>query len=218
MLRTVHAILYIALTLLAAAVARKDLRHLPLAIALAALAIPDLVRPVLIGIDSGAPRPFHGLARLAFHIDEAIVLSWPLIMLACALHYFVGGRAWRWALVGWIAAVCLCFIYPYFSGQRLVYVYGVVGIAALVASWGCIVSGVLFRAALRPTLAHLVVILYAATDVGTWLLLFVQGIIRDWPLVLIANVLLLVACVVAHVRWLFMEGRRRDTPSTAAAQ
>src|SRR5262249_55026376 len=92
--------------------------------------------------------------------------------------------------------------YPFVSHDRLMTLYRTAAVAALVGSWGCILWGIFRSSDLAPGISHLVLILYAATDVVLNLVPYARGFGADWPLVQIANLLLLAACIVAHVLWL----------------
>ena len=81
-----------------------------------------------------APRPFHGLARVAFHLDEAVALSWYAFFLAVCLAVFVG-RGARGALVGWLLACLLFLDYPRVTGALLVDAYLVAAIGTGIAAW-----------------------------------------------------------------------------------
>src|SRR5207248_2851551 len=119
------------------------------------------------------------------------------------------GRGARFAIVAWAALSLACLYYPRVSGPLLVDVYLAAAIASAIVAWGCILYGVFFRRGLEPGLPHLVLILYATTDVATYLFSYLEGFVKNWPFVRLGNMLLLLACIVAHVVWLARHRRLR---------
>ena len=55
---------------------------------------------------------------------------------------------------------------------------------------------------IQPGLAHLVLILFACSDVVLNLVPYARGFLSEWPLVRLVNVLLLATCIAAHLVWL----------------
>lgn len=210
MLRVAFTVVYGVLAILAVLTARRDRAHRPVAAYVAWMFLSELVRWAgLIHLYRDAPRPLHGVARLAFHVDEAIALSWSGFFVAACLAVFVG-RGVRYAFVGWLAIVGLvCVWYPRLSGPSLVNVYLATSALSTVVAWSCIVYGVFFRRDLRPGLGALVLILYAATDVAIYLFNYVRGFLQNWPFANLAGMLMLTAAIVAHVVWLARHRRLR---------
>jgi hypothetical protein len=86
-------------------------------------------------------HPFTGLARVAFHVDEAIGLSAPTAMAIASLVIF--GRRWVAILPGliWLSAVgYLATHYPAIRGEALRLVYLGAELAGLAISVAAIVT------------------------------------------------------------------------------
>lgn len=201
MLGDPHLLAYAVLAVLAGIVAVRNRQHRPTAAFIGWMLASDIVRPVLTRVYESAPRPLHGSARFAFHVDESIALSWYGLFVATCLVTFVG-RGARHAIAVWILLSAACLFYPFVSGRILVNLYLATAITSAVAAWACILYGMFVRRDLDPGLPHLVLILYATTDVGTYLFSYLEGFAENWPFVRLANLFLLLACIVAHVVWL----------------
>ena len=210
MLLDAHLVAYGVLAVLAVVVATRYRMHRPVAAYIGWMFAAENVRFGLMHAYQGAPRPFHGLARVAFHLDEGVALSWYAFFIAGCLIVFVG-RGARWAFVAWALLWSACLYYPRVSGQVLVEIYHLTAIASMIASWACIAYGVFFRRDLAPGLPHLILIFYASTDVATYLFSLLEGFVKNWPIIRIANMLLLVACIATHIAWLARHRRLRTT-------
>lgn len=94
----------------------------------------DLLRPL------DAP-PLAGVARVAFHVDEALFMVWAFGLAATTLAVFVG-RAWALLpALAWVAtAAYLSTHYPEIRGQSLRDVYAAAEIAALCVAVGALVT------------------------------------------------------------------------------
>jgi hypothetical protein len=125
-----------------------------------------LIRPL------GSP-PFTGAARVAFHVDEAIELSWAAGLAALAIIVFAG-RRFAGVAIGllWVATVAyLATHYPEIRGDALREVYLAVELAALAVAAGSIVSWTWRRE--PPTPARISVLAICLTDgitllAGAW--------------------------------------------------
>jgi hypothetical protein len=207
-----HLCLSASLACLAWAVARRDAEHRWVAAFVTWMLFTDLARRLLIHLRQGAPKPYTGLARVEFHADQLLVLSWSFLFAALCLHMFARRRPWP-ALGGWALTFLVCLDYPNVSGPVLGALYRGVSLVALVVCWAAILWGMTRRRELEPTLAHLIVMLYAVTDVVLNLVPFAGGYFSSWPLVRIANLMLLSGCTAAHV-WFLV---RRRAAATAPA-
>lgn len=88
----------------------------------------------------GEPKPYVGLARLAYHAEQALVLGWPAALVAVALVAFLRRRWWL-AVPPWAVAVAaVAYAYPWLRLERL-------GVAYAAWSWLCcgVVAGIAWR-------------------------------------------------------------------------
>ncbi len=192
-----HHALYLALAAVAWAWTRREPSHRPFAALVSWLAVANLARVGLAALKEGADRPYTGFARVVFHADQAIFLSFSFLFVAAVVHYFL--RRGPWLVVGaWAATYAICLNYPTVSRDVLIALYRTVGVGCVLATWACIFWGIARRADLQPALAHLVLILYAVVDVVTNLVPMARDYLGNWDVVRFANILLLVACVVLH--------------------
>jgi hypothetical protein len=195
--REVH---YIAMALVAVAawtVSATRRSHLAFASYAAWMFAMDLVRIGLAAKRRGLVHPLTGVARAAFHAEQAIVVSWSLFFLACCMHYF----AKRGALVPialWLV-VSLALIVAYPSGARAFSVLYTTRIYYVVTalSWAVILYGVVSRTA-RVELAHVMILIYAAVDVVVIAVPLANAEMSNWPIVRAANTLGAVGMLVAH--------------------
>ena len=199
---------YAALCALAWVVTHRQRAHLGCATYLTFMAGGELVRPVLSHVYRGTPKPYAGWARLAFHADYAITLGWQLFFLACCVHYFTRkSPALVFAL--WGGTWCAFVIgHGRMSPGLIASVYFAVWAVSIVGGWACIAWGLFRGAHMAPNLAHLVLILFAASDVGTILLRLVVGLRENWDIARIAGYFVTIAGIVAHAGWLMFDRRR----------
>jgi hypothetical protein len=73
----------------------------------------------------GESKPYVGIARLAYHAEQALVLGWPAALLAVALVAFLRRRAWPVAVPWALAVVAVAWAYPWLRLERLGYAYAV---------------------------------------------------------------------------------------------
>ncbi|MBI2898468.1 MAG: hypothetical protein HYY06_33260 [Deltaproteobacteria bacterium] len=199
--RDLHFILYPILALLAWLVARHQREHRPLALFVSWMVAADWVRVVLNGVRADEPRPLVGIARVAYHLDQLVVLSWSFAFMAVALRYFTK-RPPAFALVGLAVTWLITLNYPLVSGEFLLWILRLAGICATVVAWTCILAAIFRRRDLQPTLAHLVVILYSVTDFVLYLVPWMGDVGRTWPIVNLISVVQLTVFCAAHGFWL----------------
>jgi hypothetical protein len=193
----IHYVLNLALAALAWAWARRDPSHRVFAWLVAWYAGGDLARIGLAALREDAPRPYRGFARLVFHLDQALFLSWSFLFVAVAAHYFLRSRPWI-VLGAWIATFAICLDYPTVSREVLIALYRTVGLGCVVATWGCIGWAIAKRAEIQPRLAHLMLILYGVVDVVTNLVPMARDYLGNWEVTRFANFMLLGAGVALH--------------------
>jgi hypothetical protein len=211
-LRGINFGLYALLSLLAWLVARRDHTHGRFAGYVTWMAVGNALRIALLDARDGAPKPYTGVARFLFHVDQALVLSWSAFFVALCIHHFAARRIWP-AFVGWAAAMAVCLDYPAVSKDTLAALYRAAALITLLASWGCIAWGILRRRSFEPRLTHLTLILFATTDVALFLVPYARGLVANWPLVQLATVLMLASCCAVHLWWL----RRWDETAEMSA-
>ena len=200
-LRVAGYALYILLAVLAWCVARSRPAHRWLAAYITWMAAADWIRLGIRGALDAAPRPLTGWPQVLLHVDDLFVFSWSFLFLACCLHYFV--RRARWAAIGaWAATWAITLNSQIVTGEVVGWIFRLVSLGCLAASWACIVWGMLRGSKIQPGLAHLVLLLYASADVVLNLIPHAHGFLEGWPLMRLVNVLLLTTCIVAHVVWL----------------
>ncbi|MBI4702691.1 MAG: hypothetical protein HY744_16335 [Deltaproteobacteria bacterium] len=210
--RIAHHVLAVLLVAVAWLVWRRRRDHLALALYLTFMSAGDFVRLCYLPHLRSAPRPYAGWHLLLSHADVLLVLGWSFLFAACMVHYFLGRRPT--AIYGAYGAIWLiCLNYPLVSGDVYAWVLRAVSLGCLLLSWACIGYAVLRRAALRPGLAHLVLMLYAANDVVLNLIPWAKGFFGYWYLVRYSNVVLYAACCGAHLY--VLAARRHAAPVEA---
>jgi len=205
-LRLALAVLAWLLALSAWLVARRDRRHRWLALYLSWLPASDLLRAFVLEPLRGGLRPYAGVARVAWHADQLVVLSWSFAFVALCLHHFAARRptlGWATGAFAWL----LCLSYPLVTNDVLGWVYRAAGLWCLAVSWACILWGMARRRDLEAGLTHLSLMLLAAVDVALNLVPFARDYFGDWPLVRWANLALRAVLLAAHLVWL---ARRRE--------
>jgi hypothetical protein len=205
-LRTATFVLSGAVAILAWLAYRRRDHYGPMAAYLVWMAGSDWLRVGLRVLLDGADRPFEGLARVSFHADQLVVLSWSFLFLACCVHYFVGKKIWP-VLGVWGAVWLVCLNYPFVSGSTLERLYLGVTLGTLLVSWAVIAWGVV-RTRKAASLPHLILILGACADGVLNIMPYVRGLVTSWPLARMVTVMLLSAWVAIHAIWLV---RRRGT-------
>lgn len=96
--------------------------------------VPGLLRGAL----EGEPVPYTGLARIYFHLTQALFLGWPVAVAALAVHVLARRSAWP-VFAAWVTVTSVVVLaYPTLRGPALELVYGcwygaavAAGIAAL---------------------------------------------------------------------------------------
>jgi hypothetical protein len=134
----------IGAAVLAVALARVQRRNRPLAAVLVWSVVADLARmwigetilePTRAAMRAAghnpADIPFTGAARLAFHIDAALFLSWSAGLAVVALAVLARRRAWPVVVVWAAASIALAVTYPLTRGEVLRRCYLAAEFAAL---------------------------------------------------------------------------------------
>ena len=69
--------------------ALRDPSHLPIPYLFSYVLVADTAMRMLRPVLHGAPRPFSGLARIAYHAETALFRGWPCALAAVALWVFL---------------------------------------------------------------------------------------------------------------------------------
>jgi hypothetical protein len=147
------------------------------------LPLMDLVRLPFTAVREAHQHPMSGIARVAFHVEQSIVVSWSMFFLALCLHYYV--RRGSWVPVAVWAAISLGLVIAYPSGARAfgTLYFKTVAYSVTAASWAVIVYGAIFNRAIRVDLAHVLIAMYAAVDVVNIAVPMARADMANWWLV-----------------------------------
>jgi hypothetical protein len=139
--------------------------------------------------------PFHGFARGAFNVDEALFLAWPAAIAASAAWVFLQRRAWPFLAVYGLAVAMVVGAYPTIRGATLSRVYLGVELAAIVVGLGSFIMWAWKRE--TPKLTHVVTLLVIAVELAT-LLPFGKGPFVYWSLAQASYMTLYVVLIVIY--------------------
>ena len=190
----------------ACALAWKRRAYRPVALLLVVLVIADWSRLLLDrSILANAPCPYRGTARAAFHVDQALFLTWPAGVAALAGWVFFRRRPWYVALAYCIAVAFLVIGYPHILQDSLARAYVALHILAFGYAVTCILQQ-LFKAV--PEIEHATVS-YAAVISLVALLGPYTG--RDWVgrwnFAQVANAVLFTVLIYRQGRFLWNQSR-----------
>jgi len=159
----------IGATATAVALAWRRVDHRSFAVFLTVIAAASLIRSVLPTIAPIRPLespPFTGAARLAFHADQALFLTWPAGLTALAILLFAGRRPFPMIALLWAGAVAyLIARYPTIRGETLRRFYLAAELAALAGAVASLASFWQRRATITP--AHTCALLCFGADAAT---------------------------------------------------
>jgi hypothetical protein len=212
----VAATLSATVVLAAWAVARRRPEHRPIASLLSAGLVADLARQG-IGVYVLQPTraaagglPFTGAARFAFHVDQALFLSWPAALAACAVLVYLGRRPWPVALVYGLAVTLFTMAYPALRGAPLGRAYLGAELAALAVCLGTFITWAWRREA--PDLTRSVMFIISAVELVT-LLPYRKGPFAFWPLAQASYMTLYVVLIILHGGTLWGRGSSSSSSS-----
>lgn len=169
--------------------ARRVREHRPVAAAVTYGLGADLaMRFLQVAFLEGAPRPFTGAARLAYHAEVALFFGWPCALALLAAHVFRPGRAgavfagWvpSWVPVGvWFGLVPGHILTFPLGGKRTSKLFFWVEIAALAWAAWCVIRS--WRT--RWGREHGAVLFLLGTELVIVLLgPFITNVFKDWNL------------------------------------
>lgn len=203
--------------------ARERPYYRPLAELFAANIIAELTRYIIrVDVLSRADRPFTGVARLAFHVEQAAGLVWPIGVAAVALVVLTRRPAWPAFAAGAAVLIARIVAYPWLRGDRLAWLLlgdqvALVGLCA----WACWHLPKHTRTVERspaPVLlehhkaALFIVALEASMLAGPYLLRRVNGLAADpfglWWLAQIGYTALFMGLAIAQWRWTWRARRQ----------
>ena len=120
------------------ALARRRSEHKPVAAFLALLVALDMVRVyVLRPIYLSHPRPYVGIARIVFHMGQAIFFAWPAGVAVLGWKVFLNRRPWP-PLAAYAMVLAVVVIgYPAVRETRLAYVHTITCLASIIAVLCC---------------------------------------------------------------------------------
>lgn len=199
----------VVLVALAWGVTRRSRDHAAVAVFVSWMTATDTMRKWIMTLRGQAAHPLHGIERAAFHLDELLVSSWSFAFLACCALYFLRGRRIAASILGlWIVSwTAMIATYPWLTGARLMTAYHALFWGTLAVSWTMILFAMFRRRELRPRLAHLVVIMYATSDLMLGAFPFLHGVLGSWQDVRLITLLSLSLCVLFHVNELVRSHR-----------
>lgn len=169
------------MALLCAAVAsRVDPRHRPIALLFAfAFASDVIAKAAQIAFLSGAPLPFTGAARAAYHVEVALSIAWPCVLALLAARTFqrLRPRATCIPVGAWLGVgVAHALLFPMSEEQTSRLFLGVEAAMLLLAA-SCVVAG--WRSTWRSV--HGVVLFLLGVELVVVVLgPFATNIFRDW--------------------------------------
>ena len=166
--------------------ARRRREYAPVAWFLCWVLLSHVVRPIIrvyIGAGPAGGVPYAGLPRAAFHVEQALFVSWPLGITALAIHVLAKRRAWPIALV-YVALVAVLVIgYPTIRRELLQSVYLGVTLAALFASGVAVVVWWLRKPSGPPEPPEIATGLLVLFEVSALLGPYAAGLIdKTWPI------------------------------------
>lgn len=182
--------------------------HRPVAVALGALLYIDVLRLVLrLGL-AGYPRPYTGLARVAFNADWFLLLGFPAISAILAARVFLASSAWERAL-GWLwiaEAAALTWLYPGVRGAALGEIYLVTHL--LSAGLQVIFAIVYVAKKGWPDLPQIAVLILLMGDIAALAGPFAAGdLYRDWWVGRWQTALVYGALIAVQARSLWLSAR-----------
>jgi hypothetical protein len=167
--------------------ARRRADHRPFAVFLCVVTVANLLRVargLIAPIRPLDAPPYEGWARVVFHIDQGLFLSWAAGLAVLVVVLFISSPRWPAILPGvaWAGTVgYLATHYPAVRGEALRDVYLAAELGALVVATGSIITWTWRRAS--PTSAHacaLFVVLFQAVVLMGGALRY--GIFQYWYL------------------------------------
>ena len=195
------AALYAAVVALVWAVTKQRPNHRPTAWLLTLGLVVDVARE-MIQVDVLQPTraamgagPFHGFARGAFNVDEALFLAWPAGIAACAACVFLRRRVWPFLAIYGLAVAMVVAAYPTVRGAALARVYLGVELAAIAVGLGSFITWAWKRE--TPNLTHIVTLLVVAVELAT-LLPFSKGPFVYWSLAQASYMTLYIVLIVVY--------------------
>ena len=128
----------------AALLARRQRTYAPIAWFLGVMVAADIARTVLslFILGSGPPGgvPYSGWPRVAFHVEQALFISWPIGLAALSIHVIPKFKVWLVGVAYLGALAILVGGYPTIRRELLQSVYLAITLASLLVSLGAAAS------------------------------------------------------------------------------
>ena len=132
--------------------ARRHRTYAPVAWFLGTMVTADIARTLLslFILGSGPPGgvPYSGWARIAFHVEQAFFVAWPIGIAALSVHVIAKRRVWPVAVAYLVVLAILFGGYPTIRRELLQSVYLAITLASLLVS---LVAAAVWWKARRPT-------------------------------------------------------------------
>jgi hypothetical protein len=167
--------------------ARRRREYAPVAIFLCWVLLSHVVRPLLAFyvLGSGPPGgvPYAGVQRAAFHVEQAMFVSWPIGITALAIRIFARRSPWPVAIAYVVVVAGLALGYPTVRRELLQSVYLGVTLTCLAVSLGA--AGVWWRRRPGgpPEPPEIATGLFVLFEVGALLGPYAAGLIdKTWPI------------------------------------
>ncbi len=149
----------------------------------------------------------RGVARVIFHLDQALFLTWPAGLVALSLAVFPRRRSWLMVLPWALAVAVLSIGYPEIRGEALRQAYLAAQLAAVLVSIGIFVQWVWRREAFN--LPRLTTLFIAVLDCGTVGTAYRFGPFARWDLAQAMYLVLFGSLVVTQgFAWILSKGSR----------
>jgi hypothetical protein len=185
--------------------ARRQRTYAPIAWFLGLATSADIARILLsvFILGSGPPGglPYSGWARVAFHVEQAFFISWPIGIAALSVHIVAKRKFWPVGIAYLVVLAILVGGYPTIRRELLQSVYLAVTLASILVSLGAAASWwTAKRTTTPPERAVLIFIVgEAAAIVGP----YAAGLIDvNWPIAHGAYLGLYLVLAALEVVWL----------------
>lgn len=147
----------------------------------------------------GRPRPYTGLARAAYHVEQACFFAW-LAAIAGAALVVLARRHWWPAVAAWAAVVIAhSAAYPWLRGERLWWAARaeqtalIVLLGVLIARWS--------RRNDWPTVHHFAIGGLCIVELVILLAVFTTDPNKSWLIAQVLYLFLFLALAIAQWRW-----------------
>jgi len=200
--------------LVAYGVSRSRRAHLTLVVLFSASLLSDLTKRIARTLYVDSTPPYAGLARAAFHVGEACVVTWPVGLAAAALVVFCKLSARPVLIPARLLLVALVIGYPVpFRGHWLAVVYATVSaFAFVVGAAGAVVS--LAKHKRRATVTESVLVGAVCAEGLTLAGPHLGNVFEEWHLAQLGYGVFYIAAILIQLEALWGSWNRSGTGST----